>query len=87
MRTGEGLDHVLAKAGKLPRPGGAGVDERGGAAPPREQLGLDANRRAAPVDVCRSIIPSRDDEAAGDIALFLRRFGDPQRHARQRGRR
>ena len=75
-----GLDHVLAKAGKVARAGGAGVDERGGAAPPRERLGLDANRRAAPVDVGVQVNHPGDDEATGDIALFLRWFCDPRRH-------
>jgi hypothetical protein len=45
------LDHVLAEAHEIAGPGGAGVDGGGDAGGAAEFLRVDAERRAAPVDV------------------------------------
>ena len=45
------LDHVAAEAVEVAGPGAAGIDEGGDAAAARQKLGLDAERRAAPIDM------------------------------------
>src|SRR5882724_9028462 len=44
------LDHVLAKACEITRPGAAGVDRGGDAGGAAELLGVDADRGAAPIN-------------------------------------
>src|SRR5882757_2314289 len=45
------LDHVLAEACEITRPGAAGIDRGGDAGGAAELLGVDAERGAAPIDM------------------------------------
>ena len=67
------LDHVLAKAVEVARAGAAGIDEGGDAAGAGQKLGLDAERRAAPVDVGMQIDEAGRDDLACDVAHVLAR--------------
>ena len=51
MRTCAWFDHMLAEAREISRAGAAGVDRSSDAASARELLGVDAKRRAAPIDM------------------------------------
>ena len=58
------LDHVLAEAGEIAGPSAAGVDAGRDRAAAGEVLGVDAERRASPIDVGVQIDEAgRDDEA------------------------
>ena len=73
MRTGDGSITCLRKPWKLPGPGAAGIDEGGDAAGARQKLGLDAERRAAPVDVGVQVDQAGRDDLACDVAHVLAR--------------
>ena len=75
-----GLDDVPPEAGKIAGPRRAGVDERRRAAAPRDRLGLDADRRAAPIDVRVQVDHAGRDDRARDIVFVVRLLGDPRRH-------
>ena len=58
------LDDMLAEAGEIARPGAAGVDAGRNRAAAREVLGVNAERRASPINVSVQIDEAgRDDEA------------------------
>ena len=66
--NGRGLDHVLAEAVEIAGPGAAGIDEGGDAAGARQQLGLDTQGRAAPVDMGVQVDQAGRDDLAFDVA-------------------
>ena len=68
------LDHVLAEAREVARPGAAGVDRGGDAAGAAELLRVDAERRAAPIDMRVQVDQARRDDVALHVAR-LRRAG------------
>ena len=70
MRGWLGSMTCLRKPGKLPAPGAARVDEGGDAAGPRHDVGIDAERGAAPVDVGVEVDEAGRDDEAGDVADF-----------------
>ena len=81
------LDHVLAEAGEIACAGAAGVDEGRRAAAPRDRLGVDAQRGAAPVDVRVQVDQPRRDDPSADVAHLARPAGgDAARRARRPGR-
>jgi hypothetical protein len=55
------LDHVLAEAREIAGPGAAGVDRGRDAGQAAELFRVDAERRAAPIDMGMQV-----DEAGGD---------------------
>ena len=63
------LDDVLAEAGKVSRPGAAGVDGGRDAAAAAELGGIDAERGAAPVDMGVEVDQTGGDDPAADVAL------------------
>ncbi len=65
------LDHVLAKAREIAGPGAASVDEGRDAAGARHQLGLDAERGAAPVDMRVQVDQAGRDDLTRDIPGIL----------------
>ena len=64
---GRGFDHVLAEAVEVARPGAAGVDGRGDAAGAGQQLRLDAERGAAPIDVGVQVDQAGRDDLAANV--------------------
>ena len=66
------LDHVLAEAGDVARPGRACIDHRGDAALLRIGVRIDAERCAAPIDMRMQIDQARHDEQPDHVALRLR---------------
>ncbi len=64
---------MLAEAVEIARAGAAGIDESRDAAGARQKLGLDAERRAAPVDVGMQVDQAGRDDLAGNVAHILGR--------------
>ncbi len=64
---------MLAEAVEVAGPGAAGIDEGRDAARARDQLGLDAERGAAPVDMGVQVDQARRDDLARDVARVLAR--------------
>ncbi len=69
------LDHMLAEAREIARPGAAGVDRRGDAGGAAELLGVDAERGAAPIDVGVQIDQAGGDDVARHVAHIGSRIG------------
>ena len=64
------LDHVLAEAREIARPGAAGVDRRGDAGAAAEVLRVDAERGAAPIHMGVQV----DQAGRHDVALHVAHF-------------
>ena len=62
------LDHMLAEAREIAGAGAAGVDRRGDAGGAAKFFRVDAERRAAPIDVGVEIDQPRRDDVAGHVA-------------------
>jgi hypothetical protein len=62
------LDHMPAEAREVAGPGATGVDAGGDRAHPREFLGVDAERGAAPVDMGVQVDQPRRHDQSGNIA-------------------
>jgi hypothetical protein len=62
------LDHVLAESREIARARAAGIDRGRDARPAAEILGVDAERRTAPVDMRMQIDQPGSDKGAGRVA-------------------
>src|SRR3954447_17202653 len=62
------LDHMLAEARKIAGPRAAGIDRGGDAGETAELLGIDAKRRAAPIDMGVEIDQPRGHDELRDVA-------------------
>ena len=63
------LDHMFAETCKVAGAGAAGVDRGRNPGAAAEILGVDAERRAAPIDVGVQIDQPRSDDCAGHVAV------------------
>ena len=84
IRTGDGSMTCRRKPGEIRRPCRARIDEGRRAAAPRNRLGLDADRRAAPVDVRVQIDRAGHHDGAGDLPLLGGLLGNPRQTAATR---
>ncbi len=59
----------IAEAGEIARPGAAGIDQRRHRASARKGLRIDAERRAARIDMGMQVDQPRGHQMTGDIAF------------------